>query len=190
MTRRPLAELSDWELEHNDQDLRGTYLQDAQGHNIGKIDQMIVNTDLGYVDALILDNGTEIPIEQIELQDHNQAILKSARATTATTTTSTTTHATTGQTKQQQGEVRLPVIEEELSVGKRQVQQGGVRITTRIREQPVQETVTLREENGQCRAATRQPPSLRARPGPRSARNVRGTGSGRRSRRQQASSRD
>lgn len=46
-----------------------------------------------------------------------------------------------------QGEVALPVIEEQLNVGKRTVQRGGVRVHTSVSERPVEETVTLREEN-------------------------------------------
>jgi len=38
-------------------------------------------------------------------------------------------------------------VEEELSVGKRKVASGGVRVTTRVSERPVQRTVTLREES-------------------------------------------
>jgi uncharacterized protein (TIGR02271 family) len=45
-----------------------------------------------------------------------------------------------------QREVALPVVEEELQVGKRTVQRGGVRVYSRTTEQPVSETVTLREE--------------------------------------------
>jgi stress response protein YsnF len=37
-------------------------------------------------------------------------------------------------------------VEEELSVGKRKVATGGVRVTTSVSETPVEETVTLREE--------------------------------------------
>ena len=50
------------------------------------------------------------------------------------------------QTFADQGEVSLPVIEEQLNVGKRVVQRGGVRIHTSITERPVEEQVTLREE--------------------------------------------
>lgn len=47
----------------------------------------------------------------------------------------------------EQGEVALPVIEEQLAVGKRVVQRGGVRIHSRVTERPVEESVNLREEN-------------------------------------------
>ncbi len=43
-------------------------------------------------------------------------------------------------------EARIPVIEEELKVGKREVEGGGVRIRTRVVERPVEEAVRLREE--------------------------------------------
>ena len=43
-------------------------------------------------------------------------------------------------------EVVIPVVEEELQVGKRQVERGGVRINRRVTESPVEETVRLREE--------------------------------------------
>ncbi len=48
----------------------------------------------------------------------------------------------------QQGETtRIPVVEEELRVGKREVQRGGVRVFQRLKEKPVQESVQLREEH-------------------------------------------
>lgn len=40
-----------------------------------------------------------------------------------------------------------PVIEEELQVGKRTVRRGGVRVHTRVVEEPVEQTVELREEH-------------------------------------------
>ncbi|MES2537565.1 MAG: YsnF/AvaK domain-containing protein [Pseudomonadota bacterium] len=44
------------------------------------------------------------------------------------------------------GSATLPVIQEELKVGKRAVQRGGVRIYQRVSETPVNESITLREE--------------------------------------------
>ena len=51
-----------------------------------------------------------------------------------------------GWTDLREGEVKVPVVEEELQVGKRQVQRGGVRVYSRLTETPVEETVQLREE--------------------------------------------
>ena len=44
------------------------------------------------------------------------------------------------------GDVQVPVVEETLQVGTRQVRHGGVRLYTRVVERPVEETVRLREE--------------------------------------------
>ena len=66
--------------------------------------------------------------------------------TGASTSYDTTTTGVDRTTLDQSGEVKLPVVEEELRVGKRQVERGGVRVFTRVEEVPVNEQVTLREE--------------------------------------------
>lgn len=45
------------------------------------------------------------------------------------------------------GETVIPIVEEELAVGKRQVQSGGAHIRTGVTETPVEQTVNLREEH-------------------------------------------
>jgi uncharacterized protein (TIGR02271 family) len=44
------------------------------------------------------------------------------------------------------GETTIPVVEEELQVGKREVERGGVRVESRVEEKPVAAEVQLREE--------------------------------------------
>lgn len=56
-------------------------------------------------------------------------------------TTDTTAQSMRGEQQ------RIPIVEEELQVGKRAVQRGGVRIYQRMTEKPVQESVNLREEH-------------------------------------------
>jgi len=69
-----------------------------------------------------------------------------------TGTTGTTGYNTTGTTGMnnttldQAGEIKVPIVEEELRVGKREVEGGGVRVNTRVEEVPVNEQVTLRDE--------------------------------------------
>jgi uncharacterized protein (TIGR02271 family) len=64
------------------------------------------------------------------------------RSSAATTTTATNMRDRSGK----QGERVVPVIEEELQVGKRQVQGGGVRVHTTVKERPVEEKVELHQE--------------------------------------------
>lgn len=56
-----------------------------------------------------------------------------------------TTGATTG-TLNTGEEATVPVIEEEVHVGKREVERGGVRVRAVVSESPVEETVNLRQE--------------------------------------------
>ncbi len=44
-------------------------------------------------------------------------------------------------------EQRIPIVEEQLAVGKREVNRGGVRVRSYVKETPVQEQVSLREEH-------------------------------------------
>jgi len=51
-----------------------------------------------------------------------------------------------GHLIESEGEAVVPVVEEELKVGKRQVKKGGVRVETHVTETPVNEQVHLHEE--------------------------------------------
>lgn len=44
-------------------------------------------------------------------------------------------------------EERIPIVEEQLNIGKREVERGGARVHSFVRETPVNEQVTLHEEN-------------------------------------------
>jgi len=66
------------------------------------------------------------------------------QATGAAATGGVTGTATTQQ--QTAGAQKIPVVQEELQVGKRQVNRGGVRVVSRVTERPVEEKVSLREE--------------------------------------------
>jgi uncharacterized protein (TIGR02271 family) len=50
-------------------------------------------------------------------------------------------------TAMQTGKAAIPVVQENVSVGKRLVERGGVRVFSRVVETPVNETVALREEH-------------------------------------------
>jgi uncharacterized protein (TIGR02271 family) len=70
-----------------------------------------------------------------------------AATTTAATRPATPAVPAASAQRVQQGSETVPVVEEQLQVGKRAVQAGGVRVHTRVIEKPVQEQVQLREEH-------------------------------------------
>jgi uncharacterized protein (TIGR02271 family) len=73
-----------------------------------------------------------------------------ARTSPAASRTATTTRVTDrgASPRRVEGgkEVTIPVVEEDISIGKREVERGHVRIYSRVTEQPVEESVRLREE--------------------------------------------
>ena len=66
---------------------------------------------------------------------------------TYTATPSTLAGATSASTAATSGGTSIPVVEEELQVGKREVSRGGVRVYSRVVETPVEEKIRLREEH-------------------------------------------
>ncbi len=169
MTRAPLSQLDDWQLVNSDKDLRGKTLMTDDGRRLGTVREMIVNTDTEYVDALVLDDGTEIPMSEIRLDsgtpyymgapaavdvdmdtDRPAAYTGLDRTAAYADTDRTTAYAdadhTAGTTEARDDDITIPVMAEEIRVGKRQVEGGGVRVNTRVEEVPVEKQVTLRDE--------------------------------------------
>jgi uncharacterized protein (TIGR02271 family) len=73
-----------------------------------------------------------------------------ARTSPAASRTATTTRVANqgASTRRVEGDkdVTIPVVEEDLAIGTREVERGHVRIYSRVTEQPVEESVRLREE--------------------------------------------
>lgn len=162
-----LSKQDDYDLTNSDQDCRGWTVTDTDGNPLGKVTDMIVDTEAEHVDSIVLDSGAQVPAANIALRNGKVLVRGAAAGGTGTaaamreTTTTTTTTATNERAssnaamaadtsaaaaRNTSGEIALPVIEERIMVGKRAVQSGGVRVSQHVTERPVEETVTLREE--------------------------------------------
>lgn len=94
---------------------------------------VIISADNDRADdaAMIMSRGGALPI------DERQGMPASAPPATGLAS----------QGRAPSGEIREEVIEEDIRVGKREVDRGGVRVFTHFTEKPVSENVTLREEH-------------------------------------------
>jgi uncharacterized protein (TIGR02271 family) len=132
----PLARLDDWQLEHERQDIRGWPVRDGAAMPLRTVKELLVDREHERVAAVTLSDGSTVPVERIAIrEDHVQ--LKEAEA------------AGVGTNRDERGQVReerIPLVEEQIKVGKRNVERGGVRVSSRIVEQPVHEEVRLRDE--------------------------------------------
>ncbi len=132
-----LETLDNYELENSDQDLRGQVLCTSDGNEIGRVADMLVNTDSECVAAVRLEDNRVVDIEHVDIRDGRPVLLvphdRIPRASADFDRNNMTSK-------------HIPIVEERLVVGKRAVESGKVRIRTRIEEQPVSETVELRDE--------------------------------------------
>lgn len=127
-------------------DDRDNYGQFAEAVRRGST-VVTVNTDEQHAEraADILDRGGAVDIDT-RAQSWQQRGYSGFDDTAAPLSSDEITQERQHYT-QNTGDRSIPVVQEELQVGKRMVQRGGVRIFNRVVERPVEEQVTLREEH-------------------------------------------
>lgn len=91
-----------------------------------------------------VDTADDIVNRHAPLDVHREGQGSSSGVTSSGVTNAADVRTTTASTTDQSRAV--PVVQEELRVGKRTVLRGGVRVYSRVVEQPVEETVNLQEE--------------------------------------------
>ncbi|HKG57887.1 MAG TPA: PRC-barrel domain-containing protein [Candidatus Limnocylindrales bacterium] len=69
MTHELYSESDNWEVENDDQDVRGWNVVDQQGQTIGTVSDMYVDTQTETIDRLVLDNGSEIDVSTVRVED-------------------------------------------------------------------------------------------------------------------------
>lgn len=105
--------------------------------------------DAAHNVAQILSDDGAVNIDERASQYRQEGFVPPAPVTSTTPVTNsfdTTTRPAATATDLRDQAV-IPVVEEELAVGKREVQRGGVRVYTHVTERPVEENVNLHEEH-------------------------------------------
>lgn len=134
---RKLASLDDWQLENSHQDVRGKTLVDLQGRSIARIDDMLADLDKEKIVALRLKDDRIVNVDNVDIRD-GQPVLTVDPGHVPSPAQDFDRNNVTSE--------HIPIIEETLAVGKRQVELGKVRIRSRVVSEDVREDVTLRKE--------------------------------------------
>lgn len=134
-----LERLDDYHLVNPDEDLRGRTLMTPQGDRVGRIDDMLVDLDRERVAALRLEDDRVVDIDHVDLRENNKPVLLVPNDRIPRPGADFDRNNVTSEV--------IPIIEEELVVGKRDVERGHVRVRSRTVEQPAHEQVMLREEH-------------------------------------------
>jgi len=122
---------------------RHTYEEGVRrGHYV-----LTVNTDEERADEVhrLLENSDACDVDEKASSWRKEGWTAPAAGLTGAATASGMARDT-GDTRHL-NEERIPIIEEELKVGKREVSRGGVRVRSYVEEAPVNEQVQLREEH-------------------------------------------
>ena len=106
---------------------------------------LTVNVDDQNADRVedLLERTNAIDINEREEQYRQTGLIPPAGMPAAQTSMG----RTQGLSQSQTGDQSIPIVQEEIKVGKRQVERGGVRVRSYVVETPVHEQVTLREEH-------------------------------------------
>jgi uncharacterized protein (TIGR02271 family) len=138
---RKLASLSNYELENREQDIRGHQVLSSDGRVIGKIDDLLVDTEQECVYAARLEDNRLVNTDYLDIRKdgvfllvdeagiaHHSDVKAHDRNHDDLTTTS------------------VPVVEERLKVGKRLNELGSVKVHKHVTSRPVEEDIELRKE--------------------------------------------
>ena len=118
---------------------------DRRGQDYRQAGWSRVDANAGPYDvSTTATEGATVSTRVTETSRAPETISTDVRATDTPIRTTDTTRTTSDIDQGEQ--IRVPVVEEALSVGKRAVEAGGVRVYQRVQEVPVNEQVTLREE--------------------------------------------
>lgn len=80
----PLSQQDDYDLANSKQDCRGWLVHDGKGNAIGRVREMIVDTEQERISHLILEDRTEIPARQVSFVN-NTVVVRGYTGATATT---------------------------------------------------------------------------------------------------------
>jgi hypothetical protein len=67
MARFILSHVDTWKLADAKQDIRGWPVRDREGRRLGLVRSLVGDTGTRRIEAIVLDDGTEIPTREIEL---------------------------------------------------------------------------------------------------------------------------
>jgi hypothetical protein len=66
-----LSQANEYRLVHEDQDWHGWPVHDAGGNQLGRVTDFIIDTDASRAVALVLDTGSEIPVDDVLVGDQS-----------------------------------------------------------------------------------------------------------------------
>jgi stress response protein YsnF len=70
-----LSKLRSWALDHKADDIRGWAIRDLQGRPLGRVAELVVDTDQKHVTEVVLADGRRLPAHDLGVGDHVLTVL-------------------------------------------------------------------------------------------------------------------
>ena len=155
-----MSELTNYTIEKGDPDPRGYSVVGSDGHRIGTVADLLVDTTAMKVRQLIVDVNSDddarggsliaLDVNSVDVRNGTRDVLARGHAGAAFDMSSAQRDAGTatysGDRTSGREEERLTRTEEELRIGKREVSRGEVRVGKHVEVEHVSEPVTRRRE--------------------------------------------
>ena len=74
MGRISINRSDDWHVEHDRQDIRGWAVHDAAGKRVGRVRDLVADTDSKLVETVVLDDNEEYPARDIEISYDDKVV--------------------------------------------------------------------------------------------------------------------
>ena len=155
---KSLNDVHDYRVEKGDPDPRGYTLETSDGRTIGRVDDLVIDTEVMKVRYLVVerddslgDDADEshilVPVDDVDVRtDARRVIANRFTGSEQTWSHQHTDTDTSARTARATEDNRITRSEEELEIGKREVSRGEARIGKHVETEHVSEPVTRRRE--------------------------------------------
>lgn len=151
---RSMRELGDYQVSHEDPDVRGWNVVAADGQRVGTVSDLIVDTELMKVAYLEVGGegneaaGMRVPVSSARIDAERRQVVVAGQLSDDTSGEAWSNRAAApeAQAYDTRDTATLRRAEEELRVGKREVQAGEVVVGKHVETERVSEPVTVERE--------------------------------------------
>ncbi|MDP9474550.1 MAG: PRC and DUF2382 domain-containing protein [Actinomycetota bacterium] len=128
---------SDRVLEDSEPDILGWAARDEAGNEVGTVSDLLLNTETDYVDALLLEDGEEYPIDDVEIGSGSVLLRRGV---------GTPIEGKPGRPAAEADELTVQRSEEELRAGVREREAGRIKVRKQVKTEREQVRVPKRRE--------------------------------------------
>ncbi len=133
-----------WVFDHNDDDVRGWPVHDHNDVLLGTVSEVLVDPQTSYVTEIRLSDGQRVAAERVQRGERVLFVL--APSTMARRAPAVDKPKPTGDALASD-DLLVELVMEELDIGKRRYDAGGVHVETHIVSEPIVQDVRLKDEH-------------------------------------------